>query len=158
MEGKHSLKNKVLTVESGTKEGGSGISLYLGASAFFISVASVVFFYNELNKVKNQLGNVKQIKNQLENFENRFEDMDDQLKEILNVISRDNSVPVLGPRIVPSVKITKQPKTKIKETFLNDFPAKEITNVVLKEIQGEEENDSDNSEISYESDDESDDE
>jgi hypothetical protein len=130
-------RKKGLAIESG-----GGISLYLGASAFFISIASVVFFYRELNKVKKELGNVKQIKNQLENFDTRFEDMDDQLKEILGAISNNNYT--RPTQFTPSV-ISAKPK---KREIIPEVSDKEIT---LKEIDGEDESDSD-SEISYESD------
>ena len=62
------------------------ISLYVGASALFISVVTVVFFYREIRKMKKEIGDIKQIKNQIANVDSRFDVMDSSIEELAQLI------------------------------------------------------------------------
>lgn len=70
----------------------SNISLYLGASALFISVITVIFFYREIRKLKKDVGDIKQIKNQLSNVDSRFDVIDSSIEEISKMISRQKII------------------------------------------------------------------
>ncbi len=65
----------------------NSIPLYLGASALFISVVTVVFFYREIRKMKKDIGDIKQIKNQIANVDSRFDVIDSSIEELSSMIS-----------------------------------------------------------------------
>jgi len=58
-----SVTRKKMKSPSCVGEDNSNISLYLGASALFISVVTVVFFYREISKMNKDIGDIKKIKN-----------------------------------------------------------------------------------------------
>jgi len=64
----------------------NSIPLYLGASALFISVVTVVFFYREIRKMKKDIGDIKQIKNQIANVDSRFDVIDSSIEELSSMI------------------------------------------------------------------------
>jgi hypothetical protein len=78
MEDIRTLKRKT------NDSGGSNISLYVGATAFLLSLATAILLYREITKVKNGMIDMKQMKNQLMNIDSRFDEMDEKLRKVLN--------------------------------------------------------------------------
>lgn len=146
-------KKKVKTEIADFSGDNNKISLYLGASGVVISLAAAFFLYRELTSVKKSLGDVKQLKNQLTNMDSKFEDMDEQLKKVLNIISQKPQM--MAPRnfVPPNQPVfTQKPlNVPLKNKKLSEKPI-EIN--VSEDIEGESESESEseNSEISYESD------
>lgn len=68
------------------------MSLYIGATALFISLLTVVFLYRELKKVKKDITDIKQIKNQLVNVDTRFDLIDNAFEEIKKEIKKQKKV------------------------------------------------------------------
>ena len=86
MEHKRKYKHEISTPSNNNN---GNISMYLGASAFFISVVSAIMLYREMSKMKNGLNEVKVLKNQLLNIDSKFEDMDTQISKVLNAVSNE---------------------------------------------------------------------
>lgn len=81
------LKNPVCS----SNEKCDSIPLYLGASALFISVVTVIFFYREIRKMKKDIGDIKQIKNQIANVDSRFDVMDSSIEELAQLIKEQQN-------------------------------------------------------------------
>lgn len=77
------MENKKKTVDIPS----NNITLYLGASAFFISIVSAILLYREVSRMKESFVELKRLKNQLINIDSNFEDMDGQLKKLLNFVT-----------------------------------------------------------------------
>ena len=154
--GRRKIKAETVLTNSSSDNKGN-LTLYLGASAFFISIVSAVLLYREIIKMKKSLGDVKQLKNQLTNMDSRFEDMDEQLKKVLNIVSKQQKsiIPqqiLMKPSFQQQVPLN-QPQMPIPQQK-NNIPipdSVEVQSVSSEDIEGESESDND-SEISYESD------
>lgn len=72
-------KSKVVRSEN-------NVSLYVGATALFVSVATVLFFYREISKLKNETRDIKQIRNQVSNIDKRFDLIDRSMDELIKLI------------------------------------------------------------------------
>lgn len=81
-----SVIRKKMKNPSCVNDDNSSIPLYLGASALFISVVTVVFFYREIRKMKKDIGDIKQIKNQIANVDSRFDIIDSSIEELSSMI------------------------------------------------------------------------
>lgn len=129
---KRKVKPEISTTENSSISGGSNISLYLGAGAFLISIATAILLYREISKIKNSMTDVKHVKNQMMNMDSRFEEMDERLQQVLK-------------------SVTTTPKTNNVSfnpvaTVVKDTPQEDIEGV---EEESDEEESSDD-EISYE--------
>jgi len=68
------------------------IPLYIGASALFISLVTVIFFYREIRKIKKDYSEIKQIKNQISNVDNRFDIIESSIEDLVAIIKNKETI------------------------------------------------------------------
>lgn len=71
------------------------IGLYVSASAIFISVITVIFFYREIQKLKKEMSEVKTVKNEITNLNSRWGVMETSLAEISDILKKKPDAPTI---------------------------------------------------------------
>lgn len=95
------------------------IGLYVSASAIFISVITVIFFYREIQKLKKDISEVKTVKNEITNLNSRWGVMETSLAEISDILKKKpeapKDLPIEAPKDI-SIQNSKQEEI-IEERF-----------------------------------------
>lgn len=92
------------------------ISLYVGASALFISVVTLVFFYREIKKIKKEVIDIRQIKNQISNIDTRFDIIDNSMEEIVKRLQEQKQVHFKLPPVEKEIPLKEEQEEAVAES------------------------------------------
>lgn len=118
----------------------NSVPLYVGATALFVSVVSVLFFYRELKKLKETTGDIKQLRNQVSNIDKRFDLIDRSIEDLITVINSEKKSQDTSQATSQDTS-SKEPK---KEVFENSPP--KVVEAEESEDESEDESEEDSEE------------
>jgi hypothetical protein len=125
------------------KKKGGDISLYVAATAIFISILAVIFFYKEIKKIKMDTSQMKTIRNQVSNMDTRLDTIEGNMESIERISDfihklekKPTNVTVVANVPVPTVPV-KEPETP--KTFLVENSDSEESDSDEEEEEAEEE-------------------